>query len=72
MSKDKNILSASAMEKLLKKSGAERVSESAKMKMVEVLESYAVYIGEKAVRLAKHAGRKTVKGVDVSEARHHH
>lgn len=67
----KKILSAAAMEKLLKKAGADRVSNSAKGKMVEVLEDYAHHLGEKAVRLAKHAGRKTIKATDVAEARRH-
>lgn len=63
-----NILPAAAMEKLLKKAGAERVSEDAKEKLREVLEVYAETLGAKAVRLANHAGRKTVKASDVHEA----
>lgn len=68
MGKSKSILSESAMEKLLKKAGAERVSASAKEKMVEVLEEFSEDIGERASRLAKHAGRKTVNGKDIKEA----
>ena len=68
MSQRKTILPSAAMEKLLKKAGAERVSEDAKAKLIEVLEEIAEEIGEKAVRLARHAGRKTVKAVDVREA----
>jgi DNA-binding protein len=68
MTKRKTILPAAAMEKLLKKAGAERVSEDAKAKLIEVLEEIAEEIGEKAVRLARHAGRKTVKSADVREA----
>jgi len=64
----KNILPAAAMEKLLKKAGADRVSEDAKDKLRDVLEEYAESIGSKAVRLAVHAGRKTVKASDVKEA----
>lgn len=67
----KTILSASAMEKLLKKAGADRVSNSAKAKMIEVLEDYAQHLGRKAVRFSRHAGRKTVKSVDIVEARKH-
>jgi len=63
-----HILSSLAMEKLLKKAGAGRVSEGAKEKMIEVLESYAYSVGEKAVRMSKHAGRKTVKAADIAEA----
>jgi histone H3/H4 len=68
MGKSKSILPAAAMEKLLKKAGAERVSASAKDKMVEVLEEFAEELGERAIRLAKHAGRKTISGKDIKEA----
>ena len=63
-----SILPAAAMEKLLKKAGADRVSEDAKHEMREVLENYAVALGAKAVRLAMHAGRKTIKASDIKEA----
>lgn len=63
-----SILPAAAMEKLLKKAGAERVSEDAKHKLREVLEEYSGQLGARAVRLASHAGRKTVKASDVREA----
>jgi len=62
------ILPAAAMEKLLKKAGADRVSDDAKDKFREFLEEIAQEFGEKAARLAKHAGRKTVKASDISEA----
>ena len=68
MAPRKTVLPAAAMEKLLKKVGASRVSEDAKEKLIEVLEEVAEKIGEKAVRLSKHAGRKTVKAVDIREA----
>jgi histone H3/H4 len=68
MAKGKAILPAAAMEKLLKKAGATRVSADAKEKMREVLEEIAEEIGEKAIRLAKHAGRKTIKSSDIKEA----
>jgi len=67
----KNILSAAAMEKLLKKAGAGRVSDSAKNKLIEIMEDYALHLGQKAVRMARHAGRKTVKAADLSEAERH-
>jgi len=65
---EKHILPAAAMEKLLKKAGAERVSADAKAKMQEVLEEIAEEIGEKSIRLAKHAHRKTIKASDIREA----
>jgi len=68
MSPQKPILSAAGMEKLLKKIGAPRVSEDAKEKLREVLEEYAEEVGRKALRLAGHAGRKTVRSADIREA----
>jgi DNA-binding protein len=68
MTQRKTMLSAAAMEKLLKKAGAERVSEGAKKELIEFLEEIALEIGEKALRLSHHAGRKTIKAVDIKEA----
>ena len=62
------IIPLAAMEKLLKKCGAARVSEDAKQAMKEVLEEYGEKVGEKAVRIAQHSGRKTVKGGDIKPA----
>jgi len=62
------ILPLAAMEKLLKKCGAPRVSEDAKEALKEILELYADEIGQKAVRIAQHSGRKTVKAGDVKLA----
>ena len=64
----RNILPLAAMEKLLKKVGAERVSHSAKIEFSTKLQEIGEELGEKAIRFAKHSGRKTVKGVDIKEA----
>mgnify|MGYP001608295801 CR=1 FL=1 len=56
------------MEKLLKKCGASRVSEDAKIAMVEAMEAIGDSIGQKAVKFAQHSGRKTVKGTDIKLA----
>jgi len=64
----KHILPGAAMEKLLKKAGASRVSSDGKEKLQEVLEEYALVIGEKALRFAQHAKRKTIKASDIREA----
>jgi DNA-binding protein len=64
----KTILPLAAMEKLLKKCGAPRVSEEAKRAMVEVMEVLGEEIGNKAVKFAQHSGRKTVKSADVKLA----
>ena len=68
MASQSGILPLAAMEKLLKKSGASRVSFDAKEEMREVLEKYAEGICEKAIRMSKHAGRKTIKSLDIKEA----
>jgi DNA-binding protein len=67
----RTILPLAAMEKLLKKSGAERVSEDAKDELREVLEAYAEELGKKAVKFSEHSGRKTVKAADVRLAKTH-
>jgi len=54
--------------RLMRNAGAERVSEDASEALVEVLEEYGETVAKKAVSLAKHAGRKTVKKEDVMEA----
>ena len=62
------ILPLAAMEKLLKKAGAARVSEDAKDALREQLEDAAQQIGIKAIQFAQHSGRKTVKAVDIKLA----
>ena len=65
---DKKILPVAAMEKLLKKGGASRVSEDAKVVLRDVLEEKGHEIAERAAKLAIHSGRKTVKGSDIKLA----
>ncbi|MCD6575990.1 MAG: NFYB/HAP3 family transcription factor subunit [Nanoarchaeota archaeon] len=62
------ILALAAMDKLIRKAGAKRVSESAKKAMRDVLEKYGEEIAAKAVMLAKHGGRTTVKEEDIKLA----
>ncbi|ACV23875.1 histone family protein [Methanocaldococcus fervens] len=54
--------------RILKKAGAKRVSEEAGKYFAEALEQIALDISKKAVDLAKHAKRKTVKVEDVKAA----
>ncbi|MFV9676333.1 MAG: histone family protein [Methanosarcinales archaeon] len=54
--------------RLVRNAGAERVSEEASAALVEILEAEGETIAKKAVSLAKHAGRKTVKKEDIDEA----
>jgi histone H3/H4 len=61
-------LSLTAMSKLMKDSGAQRVSDSAKKKLREILENESKNITKKAIKFAKYKGRLTVKGEDIEKA----
>ena len=64
-------LSLAGMEKLLKKAGALRVSDSAKVAFREVLEEIGEEIGKKSVKFAEHSKRKTIKAEDIRLAHRH-
>ena len=64
----KKLLPLAAMEKVLKNSGAERVSDKAKEALKNIIEEKAERIAERAVRLATHAKRKTIKAKDIKLA----
>ena len=64
----KRLLPLAAMEKVMKSAGAERVSDKAKVALKNVLEEIAEEIAADAVKLAMHAGRKTVKSGDIKLA----
>ena len=58
-------LGLSAMYRILKKSGAERVSDESADELRRIIEEIAAVIAANAVDMASHAGRKTVKAEDV-------
>tara|TARA_Y100000310_G_C20661866_1_gene805242 strand:- start:2115 stop:2333 length:219 start_codon:yes stop_codon:yes gene_type:complete len=62
------IVPLAAMEKIIKKAGAERVSDASKAALKEVIEALAEKIASQAVKLSHHAGRKTVKAEDIKLA----
>lgn len=64
----KRLIPLAAMEKILKKAGADRVADNAKAALKDVMEEIAEDIATNAVRLAMHAGRKTVKEEDIKLA----
>ena len=61
-------LGLSAMYRILKKAGAERVSDESADELRRTIEEISIGIAKSAVDMASHAGRKTVKAEDVKLA----
>jgi DNA-binding protein len=53
------------MNRVIKKAGAERVSDEASDALRTILEEIANNISRTAIDLANHAGRKTIKSNDI-------
>ena len=53
------------MNRVIKKAGAERVSDEASDTLRTILEEIANYLSKTAIDLANHAGRKTIKSDDI-------
>jgi histone H3/H4 len=56
------------IERIIRKAGAERVSEDAVEELREAVQSAGEEIAKDASELADHAGRSTVEGSDVDMA----
>jgi histone H3/H4 len=63
--KQKRLLALATMEEIMLTVGAERVSKDAKIELKNILEEKAKAISEVALRMAKHAGRRTIKATDI-------
>lgn len=61
-------MSIAPMHRIIKKAGAERVSEEASLALRDALEDIGVRIAREALDFTKHAGRKTVKAEDIQIA----
>jgi len=63
------LIPKSPFERILKKAGAKRVSQSAMDEFAKIMEDKLLLIATEAVALAKHAGRKTIIDEDVRMAK---
>jgi histone H3/H4 len=58
-------LSQSAVERIMKKAGAERISADAAETLSGLMEDYGIFLAKEAKKMSDHAGRKTLRGSDI-------
>ncbi|MFP4005785.1 MAG: histone [Candidatus Hadarchaeia archaeon] len=58
-------LPTAAVDRIIRKSGGQRVSKSAARELAEILEEKGMEIASDAVEFTEHAGRKTVWDKDI-------
>ena len=63
--KRSTIIPKAPLARIMTQSGAKRISSDALDVLVEVLEDKAMEIAAQAVKISKHAGRKTVNDGDI-------
>jgi len=61
-------LSQSAVERIMKKAGAGRISADATETLAVLMEDYGVFLVREAKKMSDHAGRKTLRGSDIQMA----
>ncbi|MBD3249932.1 histone [Candidatus Woesearchaeota archaeon] len=62
------IIPKAPVARILMNAGAKRVSAEAVEEFADIIQDIALGVGEKAIRIAKHSGRKTVHGEDIKIA----
>jgi DNA-binding protein len=63
-----SVIPKAPVAKLMMDNGAKRVSEDAVDCLTEHLIDYSLKISERAIKLARHSGRKTVQSEDIKLA----
>jgi histone H3/H4 len=53
------------VDRIMRKAGAKRVGKDAAKAMAEIVEERGLAIAAEAIKLAEHAGRRTVRDVDI-------
>jgi histone H3/H4 len=61
-------ISQAAVERIMKKAGAERISADATEILAVLMEEYGVFLSKEAKKMSDHAGRKTLRGSDIQMA----
>ena len=68
----RHTMTPAPFDRIMRKCGAERVSEGAAKELRNVIEDIAEDISKEIVVVARHAGRKTIKKEDIDLAMRHH
>lgn len=68
LQKSKLIIPFAPVERMMKENCNARISDSAIEAMTEELITIGKKISEKALKIAKHSGRKTIKDIDIKLA----
>ena len=68
MARRTEIIPRAPVGRLIAKAGAQRVSADAMNTLADILTDIAEEISERAIKIAKHSGRKTVKAGDIKLA----
>jgi histone H3/H4 len=61
-------LPLASLDRVLKRAGAPRVSDSASAELAQVIEDVGIEIGKEAVKIARSNKRKTVMASDIQKA----